>query len=194
MRIQVLSILLRPVARGLPSRPGIQRQVPEVRDEPHRLPVLLRRGIGGGDQESSLAGPPCNVAPQLCSKTALGETMNPFRARFDQLAVYENRRTPILLLEEQYNRAKLCWDMHDELVALLGELIDIEGPQPGTAAWAHKVHAALGQVAQTPDMNPQSEALQPIARDGDGSPRREGSEPDEKTPVFPPPPSIEGSL
>ena len=31
------------------------------------------------------------------------------------------------------------------LRALLRELIDIEGPQPGTADWAAKVHAALGE-------------------------------------------------
>lgn len=30
-----------------------------------------------------------------------------------------------------------------ELRALLQELIDIEGPQPGTSAWAEKVRAAL---------------------------------------------------
>jgi hypothetical protein len=37
---------------------------------------------------------------------------------------------------------------HDELVALLEELIDIEGPQPGTAAWAAKVRAALARARE----------------------------------------------
>ena len=30
-----------------------------------------------------------------------------------------------------------------DMLALLQELIDIEGPQPGTAAWAKKVHAVI---------------------------------------------------
>lgn len=33
-----------------------------------------------------------------------------------------------------------------DLYALLRELIDIEGPQPGTADWARKVQAALARV------------------------------------------------
>lgn len=33
--------------------------------------------------------------------------------------------------------------LENELVALLMELIDIEGPQPGTSKWAAKVHDAL---------------------------------------------------
>jgi len=33
--------------------------------------------------------------------------------------------------------------LETELVALLRELIDIEGPQPGTSAWAAKVRATL---------------------------------------------------
>lgn len=33
-----------------------------------------------------------------------------------------------------------------ELIALLTELIDIEGPQPGTAKWATKVRAALAKA------------------------------------------------
>lgn len=33
-----------------------------------------------------------------------------------------------------------------ELVALLKELIDIEGPQPGTAGWAGKVQAAIAKA------------------------------------------------
>lgn len=48
-----------------------------------------------------------------------------------------------------------AWNRHDPLTdelgaarALLSELIDIEGPQPGTAAWAEKVRAFLaGEVA-----------------------------------------------
>jgi hypothetical protein len=34
----------------------------------------------------------------------------------------------------------------DELLALLKELIDIEGPQPGTAQWAEKVRAAIAKA------------------------------------------------
>lgn len=37
----------------------------------------------------------------------------PFRHRFDQLAVFENGRTPILLLEHEYNRARACWNACD---------------------------------------------------------------------------------
>ncbi len=33
-----------------------------------------------------------------------------------------------------------------ELIALLTELIAIEGPQPGTAGWAAKVQAALNKA------------------------------------------------
>lgn len=33
-----------------------------------------------------------------------------------------------------------------ELLQLLQELVDIEGPQPGTAAWADKVRAAIAKV------------------------------------------------
>lgn len=35
----------------------------------------------------------------------------------------------------------------DELVALLRELIDIEGPQPGHVMWARKVQDALAKIA-----------------------------------------------
>jgi len=34
-------------------------------------------------------------------------------------------------------------DEIEQLRALLSELIDIEGPQPGTNEWAHKVRRAL---------------------------------------------------
>lgn len=37
-------------------------------------------------------------------------------------------------------------DKIDKLSALLRELIDIEGPQPGTAAWADKVFALLSEL------------------------------------------------
>lgn len=33
-----------------------------------------------------------------------------------------------------------------ELVRLLRELIDIEGPQPGTSEWAAKVNAILDRI------------------------------------------------
>ena len=33
-----------------------------------------------------------------------------------------------------------------KLLALLEELIDIEGPQPGTAEWARKVQAAIAEA------------------------------------------------
>jgi hypothetical protein len=35
----------------------------------------------------------------------------------------------------------------DELRGLLAELIDIEGPCPGTAAWADRVRAAIAKAA-----------------------------------------------
>jgi hypothetical protein len=35
-----------------------------------------------------------------------------------------------------------------ELVALLKELIDIEGPQPGTGGWAEKVIAAIAKAEE----------------------------------------------
>lgn len=37
-------------------------------------------------------------------------TPSPFAHRFDQLATYENGRTPLFLLEADYNRARACWD------------------------------------------------------------------------------------
>jgi hypothetical protein len=33
-----------------------------------------------------------------------------------------------------------------DLLALLVELVDIEGPCPGTASWASKVHAVIAQA------------------------------------------------
>lgn len=39
-------------------------------------------------------------------------------------------------------------DIADELIALLIELVDIEGPQPGTSAWADKVHAAIAKATE----------------------------------------------
>ena len=47
----------------------------------------------------------------------------PFHARFYQLARYENDRTPVLLLEDEYNRAKLCLETHDALVEALREVL-----------------------------------------------------------------------
>lgn len=38
--------------------------------------------------------------------------------------------------------------LETELVALLRELIDIEGPQPGTGGWAAKVRAALAKAEE----------------------------------------------
>ena len=37
-------------------------------------------------------------------------------------------------------------DQRAELLGLLQELIDIEGPQPGTAEWASKVRAAIAKA------------------------------------------------
>lgn len=76
-------------------------------------------------------------------------TPGPFSPRFDQLAVYENGRTPVLLLQSEYERAQRCWQSHDELVSLLRELIDIEGPQPGTAGWAEKARAAIAKATES---------------------------------------------
>jgi hypothetical protein len=36
----------------------------------------------------------------------------------------------------------------DKLLNLLQELIDIEGPQPGTAAWASKARAAIAECSK----------------------------------------------
>lgn len=43
--------------------------------------------------------------------------------------------------DDDFNRCR--FDEIEQLRALLRELIDIEGPQPGTAGWAAKVRAAL---------------------------------------------------
>lgn len=40
-------------------------------------------------------------------------TPSPFAHRFDQLATYENGRTPLFLLEADYNRARACWNACD---------------------------------------------------------------------------------
>lgn len=37
-----------------------------------------------------------------------------------------------------------------DMLALLRELIDIEGPQPGTAAWAEKVRAVIARAEGEP--------------------------------------------
>ena len=42
--------------------------------------------------------------------------------------------------------AKVLFHAAPELLALLIELIDIEGPQPGTATWANKVEAAIAKA------------------------------------------------
>lgn len=41
---------------------------------------------------------------------------------------------------------KTLTPLETELVALLKELVDIEGPQPGTATWAAKVDAILAKI------------------------------------------------
>lgn len=38
----------------------------------------------------------------------------PFSHDFGQLAIFENGRTPVLLLEDQYNRARACWNACDD--------------------------------------------------------------------------------
>lgn len=38
--------------------------------------------------------------------------------------------------------------LESELIALLKELINIEGPQPGTGGWAAKVRAALANAGE----------------------------------------------
>lgn len=37
-------------------------------------------------------------------------TKGPFAHRFDQLATFENGRTPVFLLESEYNRARAAWN------------------------------------------------------------------------------------
>jgi hypothetical protein len=40
--------------------------------------------------------------------------------------------------------------LETELVALLKELIDIEGPQPGAGGWARKVRDAIAKAEGAP--------------------------------------------
>ena len=47
--------------------------------------------------------------------------------------------------DEAFSNARLI-AAAPELLALLQELIDIEGPQPGTSEWANKVHAAIANA------------------------------------------------
>lgn len=47
--------------------------------------------------------------------------------------------------KDEYEMAKLR-EVNHELLALLVELIDIEGPQPGTSAWADKARAAIAKA------------------------------------------------
>lgn len=37
-------------------------------------------------------------------------------------------------------------EVNQKLLAIIQELIDIEGPQPGTAAWADKARAAIAKA------------------------------------------------
>ena len=44
--------------------------------------------------------------------------------------------------------AKARTPLEAELIALLKELIDTEGPQPGTSSWFMKVHATLVKAGE----------------------------------------------
>jgi hypothetical protein len=64
-----------------------------------------------------------------------------------------------LICESVWRPADACVlaAAHD-MYALLNELIDIEGPQPGTAAWAEKVHAVLAKATYVPEVQPEAQA------------------------------------
>lgn len=47
--------------------------------------------------------------------------------------------------DEAYANARAIAEV-PAMVMALRELIDIEGPQPGTASWANKVHAILSRI------------------------------------------------
>jgi hypothetical protein len=64
-----------------------------------------------------------------------------------------------LICESVWRPADACvlaaaHDMFD----LLKELIDIEGPQPGTAEWAAKVQAVLAKATYVPEVQPEAQA------------------------------------
>lgn len=75
----------------------------------------------------------------LCWATRLGEWSPSFFLTVDEIAetglrLYANgEQSELVMLREQ----------RDVLLAILVELVDIEGPQPGTAAWADSAMALI---------------------------------------------------
>lgn len=63
----------------------------------------------------------------------------------DQLQIAVAEAHPATAMECQEANARLI-AAAPELLNLLIELIDIEGPQPGNAAWAEKVRSAIAKV------------------------------------------------
>lgn len=64
-----------------------------------------------------------------------------------------------LICESVWRPADACVlaAAHD-MFLLLKELIDIEGPQPGTAAWSAKVKAVLNKATYAPEVQPEAQA------------------------------------
>ena len=52
-------------------------------------------------------------------------------------------------LREELNHLRAMIAAAPTMLVLLKELIDIEGPQPGTAEWAEKVRAAIAEAEGT---------------------------------------------
>ena len=81
----------------------------------------------------------------LCWATRLGEWAPSFFLTVDEIAetglrLYANgEQSELVMLREQ----------RDVLLALVKELVDIEGPQPGTAAWGDKATALIAKCEGT---------------------------------------------
>ena len=81
----------------------------------------------------------------FCWATRLGEWAPSFFLTVDEIAetglrLYANgEQSELVMLREQ----------RDVLLALVKELVDIEGPQPGTAAWGDKAAALIAKCEGT---------------------------------------------
>lgn len=53
---------------------------------------------------------------------------------------------PAGIVTAAYMEIEALRSRNADMLALLKELTDIEGPQPGTASWANKVHATIAKV------------------------------------------------
>lgn len=83
-------------------------------------------------------------------------TQGPFSHRFDQLAVMEGSgRTPVLLTEDEYNRAKACWDACDGI-----STEDIED-----TTFAEQAEFALGLAKAVDALKAQRDELLDMMRD-----------------------------